>query len=228
MEDFEKLIAKNPALSNLLCNKEINLLSSFSKYEYSDDFKQYIEERYYAVFIEMFPDKLNKENTVKANALINSLGFLATEKTNKIVVQDFVIILNQTHKDLLDFEEALSDYVQFVNSLHKLTLFYNICIVNIINNFDKYEDIKLYKEKIIKTAIDICDVLSKAKPDESVLEYGIYLQFVEKLSEIRDLGTDHKFYLQHNNKSSNKKAIVEVKYWIGILIAILFFLIKLL
>jgi len=228
MEDFQKLIDKNPALSNLLNNKEVNLLSSFSKYEYSDEFKQYIEERYYAVFTEMFPKNLNKENTVKANALINSLNFLATEKILKTVVQDFVILLNQTHKDLLDFEEALSDYNQFINSFHKLTLFYNICIINIMNSFDIYEDIKLYKKKIITTALDICDVLAKAKPDEGLFEYEIYLQFVEKLSKIHDLGTDHGFYLQHNNKSSNKKAIVEFNYWIAILIAVIFFLIKLL
>jgi len=227
-ETLEELISNDKSLNQLLRDKEINTFSNFSKVKDNEQLKVYIQDLYYSIFVEIYQKHIGTEKEGIVNALLRSSEALATQKTKDLIATDLESALEKSYKHLTQFEELLNDEQGQLLLSAKLDAALSSVVINIINKFGDYEHVKEYKSKIISRCLDICDQVAKANPKKYPFKYAIYNMIINNLQKIKNLDPLQERFSQHNKKISNKRTGIEIRYWIGVAIAIALLILRLL
>jgi len=227
-ETFEEIIRNDEPLNKLIKDKEINVFSNFSKGSYSDELKLYIEDAYYASFKEIYGKHIGTESEGKITALLNSIEFLATSETKNLIAQDVQFKLEDSYTKLCALKNSLTNDEELKLNPTEINLSLSTTLIDILNKFGNYTNVKEYKNKIIICCLDICDLVAKASPKKETFKYAIYNMMVNNLEKIEDFDSLKERFDGHTNRISKKRKGVEVKYWIWIIVVVLIFVIRLL
>ncbi len=225
MKDFEEIINKDHHLSQLLNDKEITVFSNFSNNQYSTELTSYIQEKYLKIFREIYRKSIKDHNLGQANSLIRSTDYLATEETKRLIAVEFDDTLKRTYEYLESFKASLSSENQEISFRAKLEETIDGLTINILNRFAASENIKNYKNKIVRIALEICDLVSNVKPQRHPFKFAVYGALLNNLSAIDNLGSFQERFELHQGKNSKKETKIEAKY--VVLLAIVFTLIVL-
>lgn len=228
MHEFEELINNDKHLSKLLNEKEITVFSNFSRSVYSPELKEYISERYLAIFRTLFRTYIQSNELGLANALIRSTDYLATEPVKQELAGEFGDLLKATHEYLEGFKIPLNDSTQSVKFRAKLEETIDGMTINILNRFDAYDPVKEYKQKILQAAFDICELTAKSSPSREAFKYALHEAVMKNISSINELGSFQEVYDAQKKKSEKKAFKVEMKYVILLFVAIVLILLRLL
>ena len=227
-ETFEEIIRNDEPLSKLLNDKAINVFSNFSKGTYSNELKLYIEDSYYASFKEIYGKHIGTESEGKITALLNSIEFLATPETKNLIALDVQFKLEDSYTKLCALKNLLTNDEELKLNPTEINLSLSTTLIDILNKFGNYSNVKEYKNKIIICCLDICDLVAKASPKKEPFKYAIYNMIVNNLEKIKDFGSLKERFGGHTHKITKKRKGVEVKYWIWIIVVVLIFVIRLL
>lgn len=227
-EDFEQTLANDESLVKLLEQKDINILTNFSRGNYSDKFKEYISKRYYDAFQDIYAKNTSEETVGKVTSLLRSVEFLSTPSTRDKIVELLLPTLEKAAKDLEAFKQYIHDEKLLIENGDLLDNSLTPVVTNIFNKFGEYEPVKEYKSKILNSAFDICDAVASANPKKYPMKYATYNAVMNNIEKVYSFDDLKGRYDQHNSKISRKRTGVEVKYVIGVIAIILLILFRIL
>jgi len=226
--EYEEKIENDESLKSLLVDKQVGLFSNFSKGEYDENFKTYIQIKYYGAFTEIYKKYIDTKEQTVITSLLRSVDHLATKETKDKIVVDLQDTLEKAAKSIRVVKDALPDDGSiFVNvSLVGTALSY--VAVNIFNTFDEYQSVQDYKKVILEDALDVCDELSTASIKNDPIKFALYDGILGRLKKVVHFGSLKERFDRHNKKASKKKAGFEIRNWIWIIVVVLLFLFRLL
>lgn len=223
MNEFEDTISSDDSLSQLLNDKRVTAFSNFSRKRYDDAFKEHIEERYYEIFKEIYTNDDNNRTPSQIIALIRSVNYLATERTKSQIIDMLREHLKTAEEKLFIFKESLKadgDTITITTSLDRPI---DHMTIKIFNEFEKNEIVNEHKSKIVKIALEICDLVSTVNPKKSPFKYAVYNALMNNLKEIDELGPHANTYQNQEVTITKKRNGIEIKYFVvgGIVLLLL-------
>lgn len=222
MNEFEELIINDDSLSKLLNEKTVTAFSNFHRKRHSDAFKVYIEERYLETFFEIYERLKQSSEVSQRTALIRSIRPLATEKSKEKIITVLLPYLETAYEKFSVFKESLEADGEYITITTRLEQPIDSLAIRIYNDFESDERVIAARNKMVATALDLCDSLADANPKRHPFKFEVYNIVMNNLKEIDDLGPHAARYADEDKRINSKRNKAEIRYWVvGGIIALL-------
>lgn len=225
--ELQQFVQQDENLDDLLIKRKLYMNTKFSNARYDNEaLKLHIAADYYESFKEIYKNTNgNKKNIV--NTLLKSIDFIATSELRQQIIDKHLIPTLETSITILTELKSNINNKNLEPYFASIDEAFSTSIFQIINQFGKDEKIKPYKNTIIETCLDICDIVSKANPSKEVEKYAIYNVMINNIKNIKDFGIHQERFKKHRGSISVKRDNADNKYIAWVIIAIIIFIIRL-
>jgi len=230
--NYQEIIDEHKSLSSLIKDQEIGIFDKFSDLDLQDEgFKNFIADKYFNSFQKLYQENLNSKEEFKVTAVLRTVKFLANDEAQKKIVS----LVCTTLKDSSNLLEELKGVMATKTGANEQLL--AIGLVNnslshvragIINELGHHPEVASWRDKLLSNSLDICDSISRVKPSREEFKYVLYDTLVNNIGRIKNQGQLADRYRRHQGKIKGKKAGIEIKYVIGIVIFVILAIIKIL
>ncbi|SMC72043.1 hypothetical protein [Moheibacter sediminis] len=224
---FKEQIENDKPISNLLYNADIKIAEDFSNRIFSEEFKEYIKNDLYNSFKSIYFKNLDTKNYTIIIAVLKSVDYLAVNDIKTKIINDLEVQLNQAFNNLESVKNALK-YAEtgYEYKLKRIDDSLSYLVEYILNHFDYNPNIQAYKEKIINSSLDICDIIPKNKPTKNTAVHDVNEKIIKRLKNIKMSDNQYKRYSLNVEYLNQKRKKIDIKYKIVIGVGILILLFR--
>ncbi len=225
-ENYKQRIQDDEMLSKLFVEKEVGLLTNFSKKNYDYKFKSDIKDLYVETFKEIYSNYISAGKDGKITALLRSVDHLSVPESKSLIFKELIPKLETSIDNLEVIKDSLHSEKAMTSNSEKLDNAINPVVIGILNIFEDQEEIKPYKDKIIASCLDICDDVSQAKPAKETYKYVTYNMVINNIEKIKDFGSFKSRFESHSKKIDKTRKGIDTRYYFGVAAVVIFIIIR--
>jgi hypothetical protein len=227
--NLDEFIANDKILNKILNEKDINSQTIFIANRYDlPGLKEHIAGPYFDAFVTIFEKNVEQESDVKIAAFFRSIPVLATEDGKQKILKYIIPRLAKAIEDLEFIREGLNNNDNLNQLAPPLDRGLNDWVVAALNMLGDSDSVARAQDKIVETALDICDIVKTASPKKEILRYAIFNVIMNHLVNVKNLGTHEARYQNVKTKLNIKRNTIEAKHVLSMILLIILIIIKIL